>query len=168
MVKVKNLLDNNPLKTDWLAFGKYMIHTGLLQENILLLKYTKSYAPIPWLRRLIIDDIFKEFWIELIETKTISYGLLKKCSTEQVELLNKIIIKSQINIEFNIKNALMSPDDITEKLELLQGQLTAGNDHPNILIEARNVINKLYLINKITKSQMEELLDDLLDDLKTF
>lgn len=161
MVKVKNLIDNNPLKCDWIAFGKFMIHKELLKQNILLLKYAKSYAPIPWLRRQSIDDIFKEFWEELLQTKTISYGLLKQCSVEQIELVNNIIQKCKVDIEFNKNNALMTAEDISERLELLQGELEAGNNNPKIITEAKNVISKLYLINKLTKTQMQELIDDL-------
>lgn len=161
MVKVKNLIDKNPLKCDWIAFGKFMIHKSLLKQNILLLKYSKSYAPIPWLRRQNIDDIFKDFWEELLQTKTISYGLLKQCSIAQVELVNKIIQNSKIDIEFNKNNAVMTPEDVMERLELLQGQLEAGNNNPKIITEAKNVINKLYLINKLTKEQADELIEDL-------
>lgn len=160
MVKVKNLIENNPLPCDWIALGKFMINKNFLNQNILLLKY-KTYSPIPWLRRKTIDDIFKDFWLELLSTKTVSYGLLKQCSSEQVNLVNEIITKSRVNIQFDKNKAIMTPADIFERLQILQGELDAGNNNTNIITEAKNVINKLFSINKITEKDKNELLDEL-------
>ncbi len=161
MVKIKPLMENTPLPCDWIVLGKFMIHKTLLNQNILLLKYAKSYAPIPWLRRTKIDNIFKDFWLELLHTKTVSYGLLKQCSLEQVNLVNDVIVKSKVNISFDKTKAIMSPEDIVERLQILQGELDAGNNNTQIITEAKNIINKLYSIKKITENEKNELLNEL-------
>ena len=48
MVKIKEGFKSND--ADWIEFGKFMINTKFLNENILLMKYT-TYSPITWLPR---------------------------------------------------------------------------------------------------------------------
>lgn len=161
MVKIQKAVG---IEYDWVVMGKFMINKYFLKQNKLLIKYA-TYSPIPWLKQQPIDDIFKEFWQELIHTNTVSYGLLKQCSIEQLNLVYKIFEKARVidHFKFDIDKAKLNYDDIKERMEILQGELRAGNNNPKIIQEAKNIINKLFNIDKITEKQRNELLSDLTD-----
>lgn len=126
------------------------------------MKYKNSYAPIPWLRRTTIDEIFKDFWLELVATGTISYGLLKQCSNSQIDMVERIVDKANMTdeLKFDKANAIMNTKDVAERLEILQGEIEAGNNNEKIVIEAKNVIHKLYLLKKIDMTTRDELLQE--------
>jgi hypothetical protein len=158
MVKIKEGFKSNDV--DWIEFGKFMINTKFLNENILLMKYT-TYSPITWLPRKKISDKFTQFWNDLIFTQTINYGLLKKCDISDIILFEKLLKSSKVNIQYDRKQSEMNVDDYVAKFEILKGEILIKNDNPEIRNELRIVISKLFELGKLNESDKTDILNCL-------
>ena len=158
MVKVKEGLKSKD--TDWTEFGKFMINTKFLNDNILLMKYT-TYSPITWMPRRNISDKFTQFWNDLIFTQTINYGILKKCDISDIILFEKILKGSKVNIKYDRKMSEMTLEDYIEKYEILKGEILIKNDNPEIRNELRIVISKLFELGKLNESDKTDILNCL-------
>jgi hypothetical protein len=166
MVKISEGLKGDE-KADWVKFGpKFMINTKLLKKNnTLLLKY-QTYSPIVWLKRRKVNDEFKNFMLELIDTNTINYGLLKLCLEEDIYLFQQIIEKGKLtkSLNFDIREAEPTKEDLKERFEILKGEILAGNDNPEVKQKCKDVIHQLYklqMIDELTKNELIEGIEEL-------
>jgi hypothetical protein len=166
MVKVgEGLKGDEP--NDWITFGpKFMINIKLLgKSNTLLIKY-QTYSPIGWLKRRKINDEFKNFLLELLDTNTINYGLLKLCLEEDIATFQQIIEKGKLTntLKFDKNEAEPTKEDLKERFNILKGEILAGNDNPYIKVKCKNVINqlfKLHMIDEVMKNELIEGIDEL-------
>jgi hypothetical protein len=165
MVKVTEGLKGDE-NADWMTFGsKFMINVKLLEKNTLLLKY-QTYSPIVWLKRRKVNDEFKNFMVELLDTNTINYGLLKLCLEEDVNLFKQIIEKGKLtkSLNFDIHQTEPTKEDLKERFEILKGEILAGNDNPAIKQKCLDVINQLFklqMIDELTKNDLIEGIEEL-------
>ena len=74
-----NLKSQNNYK----ELGKFGINLKLLYSNTLLLKYKKSYAPVPQLKRTVISDELRDAIIFLLDTGKIDYEKLRELEDEE-------------------------------------------------------------------------------------
>jgi hypothetical protein len=166
MVKVgEGLKGDEP--NDWITFGsKFMINIKLLEKNnTLLIKY-QTYSPLGWLKRRKINNEFKNFLQELLDTNTINYGLLKLCLDEDITLFEQIIEKGKLTktLKFNREECEPTKEDLKERFNILKGEILAGNDNPEIKVKCKNVINRLFrlqMIDEVMKNELIEGIDEL-------
>ena len=64
---------------------------------------------------------------------------------------------SQPRIQTGRGLSLMSPDEMVERLSLVVGSVKAGNVSDEIFNEASSIIDKLYDLKAINKTQMKKL-----------
>lgn len=161
MVKISNsgLISSNLV--DWLIFGKFIINMKLLKtQSILLIKYS-TYSPIPWLKRRVIDDMFKLFWVDLLGQQKINYDLLRNCSDEDIKLFEKIVIKASLSNDLNYQPVQSILSQTIERFNILRGEIIAHNDNPDIINELKLVIDKLINFGKIQPDDKSEIIEDL-------
>jgi len=141
---------------------KFMIHTKLLNQNILLIKYC-NYAPLPWLLRTTISEEFKILFFDIIDTGTINYDLLKKSKFNERDIFNKIMYKCKLYevLKYDENKVSFSNDELVERFNIIKGEIIAGNNNSNLLIELKKLMLDLVKINKITKSDMDDVLLEL-------
>jgi gas vesicle protein len=146
-------------------FGKFMINFMLLDDNILLIKYKKSYAPVPSLRRTIISDELKDMIIYLFDTGEIDYQSGQKLSKSEKDIFDLLIIKSGLKtqLKYNKEKMKDTAEDIIEQFNILKGQIIAGNDNPEIKNKIKDLLSKMVNMNKINV----ETADDIINDLET-
>ena len=146
-------------------FGKFMINFVLLDDNILLIKYKKSYAPVPSLRRTIISDELKDMIIYLFDTGEIDYQSGQKLSKSEKDIFDLLIIKSGLKtqLKYNKEKMKDTAEDIIEQFNILKGQIIAGNDNPEIKNKIKDLLSKMVNMNKINV----ETADDIINDLET-
>jgi len=144
-------------------FGKFMINLKLLYENILLVKYKKSYAPVPVLKRHSISDDFKEELIYIFDTGKIDYEKLRELSEEENNLFKVLIMKSGLfdTLKYNENQTREKVDDILEEYEILKGEIEADNNNPELLKRCKIVIKKLYNYGKISKDEYYDIVSEL-------
>ena len=146
-------------------FGKFMINFVLLDDNIVLIKYKKSYAPVPSLRRTIISDELKDMIIYLFDTGEIDYQSGQKLSKSEKDIFDLLIIKSGLKtqLKYNKEKMKDTAEDIIEQFNILKGQIIAGNDNPEIKNKIKDLLSKMVNMNKINV----ETADDIINDLET-
>lgn len=154
-----------PLKSseNYKEFGKFMINLKLLYENILLVKYKKSYAPVPELKRHAISDDFKDELFYIFDTGKIDYEKLRELSDEENNLFKKLIMKSGLFdvLKYNDNLTREKVDDILEEYDILKGEIEADNNNPELLKRCKIVIKKLYNYGKITKEEYTDIVSEL-------
>ncbi len=149
---------------DYKEFGKFMMNIKLLlNENILLIKYPKSFAPIPKLRRTKISDTLKDVLITLFETNEINYQLLKQCSKSEKEIFNFLMEKSNLKFQLNYDKSKLdyTEAELIDRFNIVKGIIEAGNDNKELLTEAQELITKLKELKKIDENVADEILTEL-------
>jgi hypothetical protein len=135
----------------------------LLDDNILLIKYKKSYAPVPSLRRTIISDELKDMIIYLFDTGEIDYQSGQKLSKSEKDIFDLLIIKAGLKtqLKYNKEKMKDTAEDIIEEFNILKGQIIAGNDNPEIKDKIKDVLSKLVNLNKINVETADDIINDL-------
>lgn len=144
-------------------FGKFMISNKLLYDNILLIKYKKSYAPIPLIKRQKISDDFKEELMYMFDTGQIDYEKLRELSDTENNLFKTLILKSGLydKLKYNYSQTREKLDDILEEYAILKGEIEADNNNPELIKRCKSVLIKLFNYGKITKEEYNEIINDL-------
>ena len=124
------------LKTDgnYKEFGKFAINMKMLYNNILLVKYKKSYAPVPQLRRTRITDDFIDALIFIFDTNKIDYEKLRELSDKENDLFKTLMMRSGLFdlLKYNFNETREKLVDIVEEYEILKGQIEAENNNPEL------------------------------------
>jgi len=159
-LKCDDISSNN-----YMEFGKFMINTKFLNDNILLIKY-KSYAPIPELKRKSISELLKSIFQELLITKELNYGLLSDLEDDEKALFKLILKKAGLMTSLNYNENLMtdSVSKLIEKYNIHKGQIIAGNNNSEIIKDIEDILFKLVKVKRITQNKADEILE-LIKDL---
>jgi len=144
-------------------FGKFAINAKLLYENVLLVKYKKSYAPVPQIRRTQITDDFVDVIRYLLDTEKIDYERLKMMSDNENNLFKNLIMKSGLydTLKYNYSETRANIKDIIEQYEILKGQIEADNDNPEIIEKSKKVLKQLKNYGKISEKDYYEIVEEL-------
>jgi hypothetical protein len=150
-------------KANYVELGKFMINMKLLTNNILLLKYKKSYAPVPALRRQNISHDIRDILYYIIDTKNINYENIRELEKKDNDLIMKILELSGLDVFFRIDKQKTKEDigHIIERFKIIQGEINAGNDNIELLNEAKELLVKLKKNNKITDEDYYELIKEI-------
>lgn len=167
-VKTRNLKSKSKTIEDlieklYVPFGKYILNTKQLQNNILLIKNKKGLAPIAKLKRTVISDDFKNLITDLIDTQTINIELQKELQKEEVFLFEKLLSLCNLKEVLNYKRYSKTVDDYIHRLTIIQGSFNAGNTSDILKEEAIDIIKVLSnpIINIISLNDAEMLIECL-------
>jgi hypothetical protein len=156
--------DETKLKSEknYKEFGKFIINVKMLYQNYLSIKY-KSGAPVPKIKKTKISDDFFESMIYLFDTGKIDYEKLRELTNEENDLFKNLMMLSGLYeiLKYNYKDTRENIEDILDDYEILKGELEAGNNNPDILVKCKIVLKKLFIYNKITQEQYNELKNEL-------
>jgi hypothetical protein len=147
----------------YVSFGKYIINTKQLNNNILLIKSIKSLGAVNKLRRTPITDEFKNLIIDLLDTGKLNIQTQKKLTQTEIVLLEHLLNISGLTEVLNYSRREKDTNDYLDRLILIQGTLEAGNDNTDIKKEAIDIIKLLSNpnINKISIIDAEMLINSL-------
>ena len=151
-------------KAHYKVFGKFIINCDLLvHENILLVKYSGSYAPVPSLKRTKIGDALKKVILELLDSSKINYDLLKDCTHNEREIFDRLITRAGLHKQLDYDKNLCKLNETGLKLrfEVLRGEILSGNNNQEIVYELLYVIKELMSMGVINELDGIELLEEL-------
>ncbi len=152
-------------KAHYKTFGKFIINCDLLvHDNILLVKYSGSYAPVPSLKRTKIGDDLQKAILELLDSSKINYDLLKDCSHNDRQVFERLIKRAGLDkqLEYDKNLCKMNETGLKLRFEVLRGQILAGNNNEEIVNELKYVIKELMECKVISLSDGEELIQELI------
>ena len=149
---------------NYTEFGIFSLHLGMLNKNKLLVKYGRSYAPVPQIKQTKISNTFKYLIIDLLDTQKINIDLQKQLNDSEADLLELLLMKSKTIGLLNYKRINIDPkkliNTIKTRLTILQGSFGAGNENVEIINESKALINKLHLLNEISLNDYNVLIND--------
>lgn len=144
-------------------FGKFAINMKMLYENLLLVKYKKSYAPLPSIRRTKVSDDFVSALIYILDTNTIDYEKLRELSDNENAMFKNLIMKSGLYdiLKYDQTKTREKLKDVIEQYEIIKGEIEADNDNPELPIKAKKILKKLKNYGKISDEEYNEIVEDL-------
>jgi hypothetical protein len=143
-------------------FGKYVIHyPHLVNNNLLNVKYP-SLGSIPAIKIVNVDDNFKDFMIDVLENGRVNQrhynNLTEPEKTHFVKVARGAGLLSVLGISSNGDD--QECKDI-KRLELLFGEINAGNDNDKMIKECKTLIKKYVANGRINKNKGLEMLMEL-------
>ena len=151
-------------KAHYKTFGRFIINMDLLDDNILLVKYSGSYAPVPSLKRTKIGDDLKNAILELLDCSKINYDLLKDCSHHDRQVFERLIKRAGLDkqLEYDKNLCKMNETGLKLRFEVLRGEVLSGNNNQEIVDELLYVIKELMELKVISASDGKELSEELI------
>jgi len=160
-IKIGKGLTVNEDEPRFQTFGKYILHIPFLKEkNILNFRYP-STGMIPSIKPVEINDNYKEFILDLLDTGKINNRHYETLSQPEKDHFIKVARGAKLLDSLKIKNNL--EDNETKdlrRLELLYGEYKAGNDNEKMIKEAKGLIKKYIANGGLNKNKGLEMLLD--------
>jgi hypothetical protein len=143
-------------------FGKYIIHMPQLRNNNILNLKHKSGGSIPSIKPVHVDDNYKEFVIDILDSGRVNDKHYKSLTEpEQNHFLKAVRGAGMIDfLKLKTSNYDKEQEDI-KRLELLLGEVNAGNDNAGILKEARTLIKRYVSNGRISRQKGLDMLLEL-------
>ena len=149
----KDLIDKR-----YKQFGIFILNHYKLQENTLLVKYPKSFAPVPKIRSTKISNEFKNLLIDLLDTGIINVELQKKIRIYEIKIFDTLMKLSHLSEQLNYKLIEQTIEEVVHRFYILRSELFAGNDSEILKKELIDVINVLNSKGKIEDKDASELI----------
>lgn len=131
-------------------FGSKIIdHGKLLKKNVLNVKY-KSKSPIFGFPVTAVSDLFVGYVNKLLAGKTVSTEQIDKLNTIEQQLFSRLLHITGLNGGYCDSNSI---NRMKSRLELIEGEINAGNDNAHLLTEAKEILNTFARQNVITKAE---------------
>ena len=103
-----------------------------------------------------VSNAFVEIIMELYKKNDVS-NLIKNLNTDERNLLNSIIYMAGLNKKI-ITNTNETISGLKEKYQVVEGEILAGNDNPELLEELKEVLLKLNHLGAISPSEIKKYL----------
>ena len=125
-------------------FGNCIILTHkLFYKNILSLK-DKSLHSIEGLKNAKVSNKFVEIIMNILNGKDIPKNVINSLNSSEKELYNQIIHLSGLNKHLHHNGSEEIINELKHRMELLEGEIQAGNNNKELVNELREILMKLY------------------------
>jgi hypothetical protein len=134
------------------TFGKYIVHIPHLEnENVLNFKFP-SMGSIPTLKPVSVDDNFKEFILDILNTGKVNQRHYDGLTDTEKAHFNKVIKGAGLvnSLQFKNDNNIDEKKDL-KRLDILMGEIEAGNDNEKLKKECKELIKKCVMNGSIPK-----------------
>lgn len=131
-----------------------------LNRNVLSVKYrtSRKYKINP----MVISDGEKHMINQLITYKQFNNQIYSTLSSEEKRRVEMLIHELKMDNELEGYDKFASTKELYDQLQIIRGQIEAGNNNPNLKIMARKIISELYALKRITKTQANQILMELM------
>ncbi len=149
-------------KAHYKTFGKFMVNMNLLHANELLVKYV-SYAPVYKIKRTPISSYFTDFLVDLLDTGMINVDLYKKLTFKDNRIFENLVVRAKLanQLGYHKIEQKFDENNLTQRFEVLRGEIIAGNSNAELIEELKFVIKELNKIGKISDIDRDDLLNEL-------
>lgn len=148
--------------TKFLPIGRYLINKRQLAKNIVAIKRPAG-SPIKDLPSTRVSDHFGTVMRHIVGGSVPTYNMLNKLTDEEKSYLNKIASLTRIDDKLDLPTPNKDAEDkLINEFQILQGQIIAGNDNPQVIKKFKGLLLQLSKSNALPASQVKEILTDLL------
>jgi hypothetical protein len=141
------------------TFGKYIIHMPFLENDSVLNVKFQSMGSIPSIKPVSIDDNFKEFVMDILNSGQVNQKHYNSLTEAEKAHFHKIVKGAGLTntLKFKPDDKIDDKKDV-KRIDVLVGQIIAGNDNDKVFKEAKELIKKCVANGSITKHKAMDLL----------
>jgi hypothetical protein len=145
---------------DYRPFGnKYAINMLRLVRGELVIRNSNSGAPVSWIRNSKLSPELKECFIDYLEGRPMDTTQLNNEERQYVNLLWKRcgITKEKItktDMKLYQQPSYSTKTTAKKRLKVILGEIEAGNDNPQLLVEMGKIIEACVLSNWLPKEDI--------------
>ena len=108
----------------------------------------KSGRAIDGLRNSKVSNLFVDIIMDIYANKDIS-GSMKALNTDETNLMNNILYQAKLHKKYT-SNTNETLSQLKEQHKVIEGEILAGNNNPELLKELKNVLMKLHHFKAIS------------------
>lgn len=155
------LKDDTP---EYVQFGKYiLLLKKLLLKNILSL-HKKNHLKLSSFKNKKVSNEFVNLIFKLLDKQIITVQDLAILKIGEKEILDNLLGVCELNKKIITGSGLETLNKVKEKLNLIQGQIEAGNNNPIMKQELHDVLFQLVNLNAITERQARQHYKNICQD----
>ena len=146
----------------FIKFGKYLLNSHKLnKDNTFSLKHISGGNIIDIPSQRLTENLSKAIRT-IIGGGNPSYNDLNKLTENEQKYLHKICQKSNIIDKLSIPTPSKdSEEKEIHRFEVMKGEISSGNDSPELIKEFKRLILKLQKNNSLPKKEVYEILEEL-------
>jgi hemerythrin superfamily protein len=130
----------------------------LENDSVLNVKF-QSMGSIPSIKPVSIDDNFKEFVMDILNSGQVNQKHYNSLTEAEKAHFHKIVKGAGLTntLKFKPDDKIDDKKDV-KRIDVLVGQIIAGNDNDKVFKEAKELIKKCVANGSITKHKAMDLL----------
>ena len=133
---------------EYAYFGEIVIMLSKLYYHNILSVKMKSGRAIDGLRNSKVSNLFVDIIMDIYANKDIS-GSMKALNTDETNLMNNILYQAKLHKKYT-SNTNETLSQLKEQHKVIEGEILAGNNNPELLKELKNVLMKLHHFKAIS------------------
>jgi hypothetical protein len=155
------LKDDTP---EYVQFGKYiLLLKKLMLKNILSL-HKKNHLKLSSFKNKKVSNEFVNLIFKMLDKQIITVQDLAILKIGEKEILDNLLGVCELNKKIITGSGLETLNKVKEKLNLIQGQIEAGNNNPIMKQELHDVLFQLVNLNAITERQARQHYKNICQD----
>lgn len=161
-IKIGKGIEINKDEPKFRAFGKYIIHMLQLHNNNVLNFKHKSGGTIPSIKPVEINDNFKDFILDVLDSGRVNDRHFGSLTDAEKNHFIKVVRGAGIIQDLKLKQSNHDAEkEEMNRLELLVGEINAGNDNEKMIKEAKTLIKKYVSNGRISRQKGFDMLAEL-------
>ena len=147
----------------YIRFGKYLINTKKLNNNIISLRRDKG-SSIKTIPARMISPHLGSIMKKIIGGGMPSYDDLNKLTDDEKQYLHKVTQESDIFDKLSIPTPSKDKEEQdAHQFNVLKGEIMAGNNSKEVISKFKLLVLKLSKQGILPKNQVQEILEELLE-----
>ena len=133
---------------EYAFFGDIVIMLSKLYYNNVLSVRMKSGRLIDGFKNAKVSNFFVDIIMDMYADKNVS-NLIKDLNVDEKNLMNSLLFQAKLHKKY-ISNTNETLSQLKEKHKVIEGEILAGNNNPELLKELKDVLMKLYHLKAIS------------------
>jgi len=135
-------------------FGNLVIMPSKLYYKNILSVLMKNGHKIEGLNNTKVSNLFVDIIMDMYNNKNVS-SAIKNLNTNEQHLMNGLLFKAGLHKKYTTDNN-ETLNYLKNKHKVIEGEILAGNNNPELVKELKDVLLKLYHLNAISLSSLKK------------
>ena len=145
------------IKSKYAQLGRYQVNLQSLYYKNFFKLYSMNGDKVGD-RGVKVSDLFVRLICQLVEGKKPSHEEIHLLPSTELHLFNWTIQKCGLKSKHSSVSLNLTVNELKKRLELLEGEISIGNDNPEILKEIINILHHLKDFNVISNKKIKNYL----------
>jgi hypothetical protein len=130
-------------------FGRVDIHPQrLFYDNVL--KITKNGRAVTGMPNVKVSDAFGDVVLSVLKGQTPTLSAFKRMTAEDKKLYDMLVFASGLHKDVETVGSGVK-QELKKRLELIEGEIQAGNSNPLLIKEARQVLHRMAQMRMVSR-----------------